>query len=81
MDFSRVVYEVTQVDHFAGLICVLDEKGRKTEIRLDMPNSADLITDIKEGDRLELEVSGWRIKSIRKINSGEGRGNSRNGGI
>jgi hypothetical protein len=79
MDFSRVVYEVTQIDPFTGLICVLDEKGRKSEIRVEIGNNAALLTGIKEGDKLELEVNGWRIRSIRKINPEEKVGNSGNG--
>ena len=79
MDFSRVVYKVTQIDPFTGLICVIDEKGRKSEIRIEVGNNAALLTGIKEGDKLELEVNGWRIRSIRKINPEEKVGNSRNG--
>jgi len=67
MVFSRVVYEVIQVDRFAGLICVKDKKGEKSEIRVGINDNIKLLTEIRKGDMLEVEVNGWQIGSIRKI--------------
>ena len=78
MDFARVIYEVVQVDRFAGLICVKDENGEKIEMRITIKDNKELITEIKEGDKLEVEVNGWQVKSIRKINPQENMTNAYN---
>jgi len=69
MNFTRVIYDVVQVDRYAGLICAQDAKGEKIEIRVTIGDNKALITEIKEGDKLEVEVNGWQIKSIKKVNS------------
>lgn len=68
MDFAKVFYEVVEVDHFTGLIRVKDEKGEKIEIRIAVEDNRELITEIKEGDKLQAEVNGWQVKSIKRIN-------------
>ena len=71
MDFARVIYEVVHVDRLAGFISVKDEKGEKIEIRIAIKDNKELITKIKEGDKLEVEVNGWQVKSIKRINPEE----------
>ncbi|HXG31502.1 MAG TPA: hypothetical protein VNK81_07635 [Thermodesulfobacteriota bacterium] len=69
MVFSRVIYEVIQVDRLAGLIRVKDKNGERSEIIVETNDNIKLLTDIREGDVLEVEVKGWRIGSIRKIDN------------
>ncbi len=69
MNFARVVYDVVQVDRYAGLICVQDARGEKIEIRVAINDNKELIREIKDGDKLEVEVNGWQLKSIMRVNS------------
>ncbi len=69
MDFVRVIYEVVEVDPFVGLIRVKDEKGERSDVRVPIEVNKGLLTEIKKGDKLEVVIKGWQVRSIRKINT------------
>lgn len=69
MNFVRVIYEVIRVDPYEGLICVRNGKGEKSDIRVSIEENKGLLKEIKKGNKLEIEVNGWRIRSIRKTNN------------
>jgi hypothetical protein len=71
MDFARGIYDVTEVDSLSGFIRVNDEKGKKSEIRVPIHDNKRLLTEIKKGDKLEIEVKGWQVRSIRRITPDE----------
>lgn len=62
MDFARVIYEVIKVEPSGGLICVKDEKGEKSEVRVSIEDNKRLLTEIKTRDKLEIEVNGWQVR-------------------
>jgi hypothetical protein len=74
MDFTKVIYEVIKIDSFRGLIRVKGENGKKSEIRVPIQDNKRLLTEIKKGDRLEIEVKGWQVRSIRRISIGSNMG-------
>lgn len=69
MDFVKVIYEVIQVDPLNGLICVKGEVGEKSELRVSIQDNKKLLTETKKGDRLEIEIKGWQVRSIRRIDT------------
>lgn len=70
MDFARVIYEVIEADPASGLICIKDEKGEKSDVRIPIiEDNKKLLTEIKSRDKVELEVKGWQVRSIRRINT------------
>jgi hypothetical protein len=69
MDFTRIIYEVIETDPASGLICIQDEKGEKSEVRIPIEDNKKLLTEIKNRDKVELEVKGWQVRSIRRINT------------
>ncbi len=74
MDFANVMYEVIQVDPFNGLIRVKGENGENSEVRVTIQDNQRLLTEIKKGDKLEIEVKGWQVRSIRRISTGSNMG-------
>ncbi len=69
MDFVKVIHEVIQVDPLNGLICVKGEGGEKSELRVPIQDNKKLLTETKKGDRLEIEIKGWQVRSIRRIDT------------
>ncbi|HWP93419.1 MAG TPA: hypothetical protein VNN20_14595 [Thermodesulfobacteriota bacterium] len=69
MDFTRVIYEVIEADPAGGLLCIKDEKGEKSEVRIPIEDNKKLLTEIKNRDKVELEVKGWQVRSITRINT------------
>ncbi len=67
MDFVRVIYEVVEVDPFVGLIRVKDEKGERSDVRVPIEVNKGLLTEIKKGDKLEVVIKGWQVRSIKRI--------------
>jgi len=72
MDFVKVIYEVLEVDPFVGLIRVKDEKGERSDMRVSIEVNKGLLIEMKKGDKLEVEVKGWQVRSIRIINAESG---------
>jgi len=52
-----------------GLIRVKDEKGERSDVRVSIEVNKGLLTEIKKGDKLEVVIKGWQVRSIRKINT------------
>lgn len=69
MDFTRVIYEVIEADPASGLIRIKDEKGEKSEVRIPIEDNKKLLTEIKNRDKVELEVKGWQVRSITRIST------------
>lgn len=66
MNFEKVICEVITVYPFEGLIRVTDDKGEKSDLIVSPEEHKNLLKEIKRGNKLEIEVSGWRIRSITK---------------
>ena len=75
MNFEKVIYEVVTLYPFEGLIRVTDDKGEKSDLIVSLEEHKNLLKEIKRGNKLEIEVNGWRIRSIRKMSMGLNKSN------